>query len=140
MHIEQSFRDDKSGSFDLEATKLTDPERLHHLLLAIAVATLWIYDVGEQVLRAQERSEIDPAFKRQLSVFQIGWRKLRRWITCQTLNAAVPNLTAQPLPPRSGLAKVKVVATQRLISGIEYSPAPQPPSRHRAIVGARQST
>ena len=40
MHIEQSFRDYKSGSFDLEATKLTDPERLNHLLLAIAVATL----------------------------------------------------------------------------------------------------
>jgi hypothetical protein len=51
MHIEQSFRDDKSGSFDLAATKLTDPERLNHLLLAIAVATLWIYDIGEQVIR-----------------------------------------------------------------------------------------
>ena len=54
MHIEQSFRDDKSGSFDLEATKLTEPERLNHLLLAIAVATLWIYDIGEQVMRASD--------------------------------------------------------------------------------------
>jgi len=98
MHIEQSFRDDKSGSFDLEATKLTDPVRLTHLLLAIAVATLWIYDIGEQVLRTKGRAEIDPAFKRQLSVFQIGWRKLRRWITCQT--SQLPFLTLRLSPFR----------------------------------------
>jgi hypothetical protein len=98
MHIEQSFRDDKSGSFDLEATKLTDPDRFNHLLLAIAVATLWIYDIGEHVLRTNTRAEIDPAFKRQLSVFQIGWRKLRRWITCQT--SRLPFLTLRLSPFR----------------------------------------
>jgi hypothetical protein len=87
MHIEQSFRDDKSGGFDLEATKLRDPERLNHLLLALAVAVLWIYEIGESVLRADERPEIDPAYKRQLSVFQIGWRKLRRTISCATIPA-----------------------------------------------------
>jgi Transposase DDE domain len=87
MHIEQSFRDDKSGGFDLGATKLRDPERLNHLLLALAVAVLWIYEIGEPVLRADERTEIDPAYKRQLSVFQIGWRKLRRTISCATIPA-----------------------------------------------------
>ena len=96
MHIEQSFRDDKSGSFDLEATKLTDPQRLNHLLLALAVAVLWIYDIGEQVLHAEERQEIDPAHQRQLSVFQIGWRKLRRWITCQS--STLPSLTLRLSP------------------------------------------
>jgi hypothetical protein len=96
MHIEQSFRDEKSGSFDLEATKLTDPERLNHLLLAIAVAVLWIYDIGEDVLRADERQDIDPAYKRQLSVFQIGWRKLRRWITCQSSTLPVLTLRLSP--------------------------------------------
>lgn len=98
MHIEESFRDDKSGSFDLDATKLTDPERLNHLLLAIAVAVLWIYDIGEQVLRAGERQEIDPAHQRQLSVFQIGWRKLRRWLSCQS--SALPLLTLRLSPFR----------------------------------------
>jgi hypothetical protein len=98
MHIEQSFRDDKSGSFDLEATKLTEPERLNHLLLAVAVAVLWIYDIGEQVLRAGDRQEIDPAHRRQLSVFQIGWRKLRRWITCQS--STLPGLRLQLRPFR----------------------------------------
>jgi hypothetical protein len=98
MHVEESFRDDKSGSFNLDATKLTDPERLNHLLLAIAVAVLWIYDIGEQVLRADERQEIDPAYKRQLSIFQIGWRKLQRWITCQS--SALPCLTLRLSPFR----------------------------------------
>lgn len=87
MHIEQSFRDDKSGGFALEATKLREPERLNHLLLAIAVATLWIYEIGETVLRRGERTEIDPAYKRQLSIFQIGWRKLRRAISCAHIPA-----------------------------------------------------
>lgn len=98
MHVEESFRDEKSGSFDLGATKLTDPERLNHLLLAIAVAVLWIYDIGEQVLRADERQNIDPAYKRQLSVFQIGWRTLQRWISCQSSD--LPYLTLRLTPFR----------------------------------------
>jgi Transposase DDE domain len=96
MHIEQSFRDDKSGSFDLAATKLTDPERLNHLLLAIAVATLWIYALGQHVLQANQRTQIDPAYKRQLSVFQIGWRTLRRWLTCQTTSLPYLSLRLRP--------------------------------------------
>jgi hypothetical protein len=82
MHVEESFRDDKSGSFDLEATKLRDAERLNHLLLAVAMATLWIYEIGEHVLRQGERAEIDPGYTRQLSVFQIGRRKLQRAFNC----------------------------------------------------------
>ncbi len=82
MHVEESFRDDKSSSFDLAATKLRDAERLNHLLLAVAVATLWIYEIGEQVLHNGERSEIDPGYTRQLSVFQIGRRKLQRAFNC----------------------------------------------------------
>jgi hypothetical protein len=82
MHIEESFRDDKSGGFDLHASHLSDPKRLDTLLLALAVAVLWIYEVGETVLADERRSEIDPAYKRQLSVFQLGWRLLRRLISC----------------------------------------------------------
>jgi hypothetical protein len=87
MHIEESFRDEKSGGFDLEATHLTDPKRLDTLLLAIAVAVLWIYEIGEQVIRDERRKEIDPGYKRQLSVFQLGWRQLRRAVSCTVLPA-----------------------------------------------------
>jgi hypothetical protein len=82
MHIEESFRDDKSGGFDLHASHLTDPKRLDTLLLALSLAVLWVYELGEQVLREERRSEIDPAYKRQLSVFQLGWRLLQRLISC----------------------------------------------------------
>lgn len=82
MHIEQSFRDDKSGGFDMEASHLSDPKRLDTLLLALSVAVLWIYEIGERVLRDEQRREIDPAYKRQLSVFQLGWRRLRRLMSC----------------------------------------------------------
>ncbi len=75
MHIEESFRDDKSGGFDLHHSHLTDPHRLEMLLLVVAVAVMWIYELGEHVLR-KERRTIDPAHKRQLSVFQLGWRYL----------------------------------------------------------------
>ena len=81
MHIEESFRDDKSGSLELEQTRLTDPNRLNHLLLALAVVTLWIHEIGQQVVKTGQRKEVDPAAKRQLSIFQIGWRKLKRAIS-----------------------------------------------------------
>ena len=57
MHVEEGFRDDKSGSFNLGATKLRDAERINHLSLAVAVATLWIYEIGVQVLDDGERAE-----------------------------------------------------------------------------------
>jgi hypothetical protein len=85
MHIEQSFRDDKSGGFDLDASHLRDPHRLDRLLLALAVATLWIYELGEQVLRDERRAQIDPGYQRQLSVFQLGWRWLRRALSLADL-------------------------------------------------------
>jgi hypothetical protein len=40
------------------------------------------YELGEQILRDGRRSEVAPAYKRQLSVFQLGRRLLRRLISC----------------------------------------------------------
>ena len=82
MHIEQSFRDEKSGGFNLDTSRLTDPKRLDTLLLAMAIAVLWIYELGEAVLREGKRRALDPGHKRQLSVFQLGWRQLQRAISC----------------------------------------------------------
>lgn len=82
MHIEQSFRDEKSGSFDIEASQLRHADRLHRLLLAVAVAVLWIYELAEEVVRTDTRREVDPAHQRQLSLFQLGWRRLQRILRC----------------------------------------------------------
>jgi hypothetical protein len=97
MHIEESFRDEQAGSFDLHHSHLRDAQRLDHLLLAIAVATLWIYELGEQVLREGKRADVDPAYKRHLSVFQLGWRTLRRAIACFAVPACT--LALRPFRP-----------------------------------------
>ncbi len=81
MHIEESFRDDKSGSVDLAQTHLRDAERLNHLLLALAVVSLWVHELGLQVISSGQRKDIDPAAQRQLCIFQIGWRKLHRLLS-----------------------------------------------------------
>ena len=81
MHIEEGFRDDKSGCCQLQKTKLRDAERLNHLLLAYSLVILWSHQLGQQTFQSKQRKEIDPAAKRQLSIFQIGWRKLQRCIS-----------------------------------------------------------
>ena len=80
MSIEQSFRDDKSGGFDMQHTRLQHAQRIDHLLLAVAIATLWCHELGEFVLKQGEdsRCQVDPAHKRTLSLFQLGLRWLKR--------------------------------------------------------------
>lgn len=82
MDIEESFRDDKSGGFDMAHTRLQHPERLERLLLAVAIATLWCHELGEFVLEQGElcRREIDPGTERELSIFQLGLRWLKRCV------------------------------------------------------------
>ena len=83
MCIEESFRDDQSSGFDLEHTRLRHPIRAERLLLALAIATLWCHELGEQVLREGDecRREIDPGWRRELSLFQLGLRWLKRCVS-----------------------------------------------------------
>lgn len=104
MSIEQSFRDDKSGGFDLEHTRLQHAQRIDHLLLAIAMATLWCHELGEFVLKQGDdsRCQVDPAHKRTLSLFQLGLRWLKRWLATgfQSLpdfQAVLSNLKLKPV-------------------------------------------
>jgi hypothetical protein len=81
--IEQSFRDDQSGGFDMEHTRLQQPAPLERMLLALSIATLWCHELGEYVLAGSEerRREIDPGFHRELSLFQLGQRWLQRRVS-----------------------------------------------------------
>ena len=87
MSIEQSFRDDKSGGFDLEHTRLQHAQRIDHLLLAMAIATLWCHELGEFGLKQGEsaRCLVDPAHERTLSLFQLGLRWLKRFLATDLL-------------------------------------------------------
>ena len=114
MHIKESFRDDKSGGFDLEAAHLSDPKHLDTLLLALAVAVLWVYELCEQVRRDDRRSEVNPAYKRQLSVFQLGWRLLRRLVSCT--EPPLCTLQIKPFKPEPvWLGKCWLVSPLRII-------------------------
>jgi hypothetical protein len=83
MDTEESFRDDKSGGFDMADTRLQHAERLERLLLALAIAKLWCHELGEHVLAGGEtaRRAIDPGSERELSVFQLGFRWLQRCVS-----------------------------------------------------------
>ncbi len=95
MGIEQSFRDDKSGGFDLAHTRLQHAQRIDHLLLALAIATLWCHELGEFVLQQGEpaRCSVDPAHERTLSLFQLGLRWLKRFLATGLL--VLPNFLAR---------------------------------------------
>jgi hypothetical protein len=104
MSIEQSFRDDKSGGFNMEHTRLQHAERIDHLLLAIAIATLWCHEVGEFVLKQGDalRCQVDPAHERTLSLFQLGLRWLKRTLATDLLvlpdfKAVLSNLKLKPV-------------------------------------------
>ena len=104
MGIEQSFRDDKSGGFDLAHTRLQHAPRIDHLLLAMSIATLWCHELGEFVLQQGEpaRCSIDPAHKRNLSLFQLGLRWLQRFLVTGLLvlpdfQACLSNLKLKPV-------------------------------------------
>lgn len=104
MSIEQSFRDDKSGGFDLAHTRLQHAQRIDHLLLALALATLWCHELGEFVLKQGEpaRRLVDPAHERTLSLFQLGLRWLTRFLATGLLflpnfQARLSNLKLKPV-------------------------------------------
>jgi hypothetical protein len=104
MSIEQSFRDDKSGGFDLAHTRLMHAQRIDHLLLAIAIATLWCHELGEFVLQQGDasRCQVDPAHQRTLSIFQLGLRWLERALATGTpflpgFHATLSNFRLKPV-------------------------------------------
>ncbi len=104
MSIEQSFRDDKSAGFDLEHTRLQHVQRIDHLLLAMAIATLWCHELGEFVLKQGEsaRCLVDPAHERTLSLFQLGLRWLKRFLATglhflPDFQALLSNLKLKPV-------------------------------------------
>jgi len=104
MSIEQSFRDDKSGGFDMEHTRLQHAQRIDHLLLAIAIATLWCHELGEFVLKQGDgsRCQVDPAHQRTLSLFQLGLRWLKRCLATgfhilPDFQAVLSNLKLKPV-------------------------------------------
>ncbi len=91
------------SNYTLAHTQLRHADWIERLLLAVAIATLWCHELGERVLKAGEatRREIDPGAERELSLFQLGLRWLKRCIAnaLQLLPVFVARLSPVKLAP-----------------------------------------
>ena len=74
--IEEGFKDDKSGMFNLESLKVRDAEALTRFYTVIAMAKLFLISQGVEVVAKGLRRKIDPHWKRGLSYLKIGFRYL----------------------------------------------------------------
>lgn len=76
--IEPLFRDWKSYGFDLESSHITDDLRLNHLLLGMAVATLWLLHLGHWVRTTDRETWLVADHRRDYSLFRLGRDYARR--------------------------------------------------------------
>ena len=83
--IEEEFKDEKSGGFSLEKSRVEGPEALERLILVIAVATIVTLNEGLVVVAEGNREKVDGHWQRGLSYLQIGWR----WILKQLCRATI---------------------------------------------------
>lgn len=81
--IEEMFRDFKEQGFRLEKTRLRDPARVSRLVLCVCIAYVLALLLGETVEQGGRRRFVERSVKRQMSLFQIGLRYLKRLLVQQ---------------------------------------------------------
>jgi hypothetical protein len=81
MWVEETFGDLKKHGFDLESTLLRHFERLSRLTLAVALLYVWLVSIGTRTVRDGLRPFVDRTDRRDLSIFQIGFRFIERCVT-----------------------------------------------------------
>lgn len=81
MWIEEMHGDLKDHGFSLEDSHLHSFTRLSRLTLAAVLLYLWLIFEGAKVIKQGERRLVDRNDRRDLSLFQIGWRWIERRLT-----------------------------------------------------------
>ncbi len=81
MWIEEMFGDMKGHGFDLEASMLHSFLRLSRLTLAVAFLYLWAITTGGCIIKSGHRHLVDRRDRRDLSIFQVGLRFIKRQLT-----------------------------------------------------------
>lgn len=71
-HIETFFSDQKSRGFRIDKSHLSDPTRLHRLLIASCLAYLWLIYLGSRALAERLVGQIHRTDRCDLSLFQLG--------------------------------------------------------------------
>lgn len=93
MWIEEMFGDLKGNGFDLESTHLRHFLCLSRLTLAVALLYVWLISTGSKAIKNGQRHCVDRAERRDLSIFQIGLRLVKRRLT----NALSVSIRLQPV-------------------------------------------
>jgi hypothetical protein len=78
MWIEEMFGDLKKHGFDLECSMLHSFLRLSRLTLAVAFLYVWLVSTGGRTIHQGLRHLVDRKDRRDLSIFQIGFRLIER--------------------------------------------------------------
>jgi hypothetical protein len=78
MWIEEMYGDFKGNGFDLERSHLHHFARLSRLTLAVALLYVWLVSAGARAIRNGQRHLVDRQDRRDLSIFQIGLRLIKR--------------------------------------------------------------
>lgn len=76
--IETLFRDMKSRGFNLHKSGIRCPERVSRLIIAVALAYIWMVYLGEYALQQGWQKIIHRAKRCDLSLFTLGRRFLKR--------------------------------------------------------------
>ncbi len=92
MWIDEMFGDLKKHGFDLESTHLRHFQRLSRLTLAVTLLYIWLIAVGSRTVKSGHRHLVDRVDRRDLSIFQIGWRFIQRRLT----NALTVSIRLRP--------------------------------------------
>jgi hypothetical protein len=98
--IETLFGQQKSRGFALNRTQMTTPEHIDRLLLAIAIASCLVLGLGTHLVIIKRTKQVDRADRRDLSLFQLGWRYLFRLLALNRLSEFKMRFSWQlQLPP-----------------------------------------
>ena len=83
------FGDMKKHGFDLESTHLRHFLRLSRLTLAVALLYVWLVAYGARAIKNGQRHLVDRKDRRDLCIFQIGWRLVKRRLV-NSLSVSIP--------------------------------------------------
>lgn len=83
--VEATYQDGKSRGFHVEASRLTQSDRLHRLLAALHLALWWALQLGHRLIRAGQRARYDRADRRDLGVLRLGREHFAHELLCDRL-------------------------------------------------------
>jgi hypothetical protein len=84
--IETLFSNCKSRGFALGRCQMVTPAHIDRLLLAVAIATCVTLGLGTHLIVINQTDQVDRADRRDLSLFQLGWRWLYRLLALDRLH------------------------------------------------------